>query len=207
MDSRIIDLRNIGKFEVGIGFYQFINQGSILDQFKEWYPSDPSSGSIIYLRSRENPVKIYNSSRFKNIVYNQTKPIWEHQFCLQSNGPVDLDRILSISSTNEIDLVNIAHLVAHILLTFGLRYVDPWISRDFLISTNFAGQELVYSNLHNPLESIIAFNFPARVGPLAEFTSITLEYMDAWISGKSTTDYISRMRRQDENSSNHYPNL
>ena len=165
--------------------FSTINQHDILSRFTEVYPPEqpdrPNEVSIVWLDTVNDPVILQCSKeRFMDIASRQTTAVFRDQFCLQYGAKPVVESFFGDPS-NELDPHQLAHFVAHLVIKYAgscRMYFD-------LEPERFEYQELVYPNIYNPDQMIIAFNFPTVSGYLAALVEIALTYLDSWIQGIS----------------------
>ncbi|KKQ72783.1 MAG: hypothetical protein US94_C0040G0002 [Berkelbacteria bacterium GW2011_GWB1_38_5] len=197
--TRNIEIRYVGLITAIEGpIFAWLNQNDILSQFSCVYPILLPTFSTFVIRTHSNPISLdFPVDNLLQQITREAKDrsgfIWQEQSCLQLGGPVSLEKILTPVSAKQIKTEDLVHVMAHLLLTHIIDCRRPWIDLDQL--GNFAFEELVYLNIHNPTETFITFNFPVRVEDAGKFAGIVMTFIDRWINGQPTRGLIKKMNR------------
>ena len=183
--GRPLNIRKTETVEVGRGdIYRALNQNNVIDRFfnDNFYPSKPSRVTVFYVEAGDDPTKLagIGYKAFLELVAEETAVIFENpQKCTQSKDTLDISQILVMEKDGTISAFAFTHLMAHILLRFALRCLDPFVD----LKVNFSYQEVVFQNVNNAKENIVVYNFPTRVGVVGNMAETILVFFELWIRG------------------------
>lgn len=176
----------------GSRIYESVNQGGLISGFEAIFPGKDQEVTVIWLRAIQDPVNLAkDASWLQRIVEREVNSRFIAHHCELFQKKVTIGDLLP-EHGKFVTPYWLAHLIAHTISPYAVRCrthldVEP---------ENFEYKEGVRQNTANPLEFLIAFNFPTRSEHLVALIGIVIDYLDNWVKGIPLRGLRSRLREQ-----------
>ncbi len=205
---RILELRKAEPIWVRKGaIYRSVNQKSLVDRAfaGSWYPV--KKVTVLYLEAREDPVTLAKDidCLTETVIKEAGEILSAGQFCLMPDAdgevrqitlrPEDASNILLAGrspklSSQQIPVINLVHLLAHIILPYAFECRDPVV-----LDSPFEPRERTFENQRRKRKSfsgrpeyLMVYNFPARSCEIGRLAGIILNFLELWVSGRTFED-------------------